>query len=57
MKVLVLGSNGLVGSSVKRIFESDNFFTEVHSSNRKDTNLFLLDQTKELIENVNSQVS
>ena len=50
MKVLILGSNGLVGSSVKRTFEGDNFFTEVYSSNRNDTNLFLLDQTKELIE-------
>ncbi len=50
MKVLILGSNGLVGSSVKRIFEKDDFFSEVYSSNRNDTNLFLLDKTKELIE-------
>ncbi len=56
MKVLILGSNGLVGSSVKRIFKSDKFFSEVYSSNRKETNLFLLDQTKELIKNVKPNI-
>ena len=56
MKVLILGSNGLVGSSVKRLFESDDFFSEVYASNRNDTNLFLLDETKELIKNVKPSI-
>lgn len=46
-KVLVLGSNGLVGSSVSSYLKNKNF--EVIKSNRDDTNLFSLQETKELI--------
>ena len=40
MKVLILGSNGLVGSSLVRKFDKDNFFSEVIASNRRDLDLF-----------------
>ena len=40
MKVLILGSNGLVGSSLVRKFNKDNFFSEVIATNRRDLDLF-----------------
>ena len=52
MKILIFGSNGLVGSSVSRILSSsDNSFTLV-SSTRKDTNLFSLENTKATISEI-----
>ena len=44
MKVLTFGSNGLVGSSLKRIFEKDKNY-DCFFSTREDTNLFLLTET------------
>jgi len=41
-KILIFGSNGLVGSSTKRILAKTDF--EVLASNRSDTDLFNLDQ-------------
>ena len=38
-KMLVLGSNGLVGSSCSRIFSKEKHY-EVIKSTREDTNLF-----------------
>ena len=49
MNVLILGSNGLVGSSLKRILANNQKITELIASTRKDTNLFNLDSTKKLI--------
>jgi GDP-L-fucose synthase len=52
MKILIFGSNGLVGSSVSKILSSsDNSFTLV-SSTRKDTNLFSLENTKATISEI-----
>ena len=48
-KVLIFGSNGLVGSSCFRIFSSDSNY-EIYASTRKDTNLFVLEETKKTIE-------
>jgi GDP-L-fucose synthase len=48
-KVLVLGSNGLVGNSVSSYLKDKKF--EVIKSNREDTNLFSFQSTKELISN------
>ena len=50
-KILVLGSNGLVGSSLVRRFTNDNKY-EVIESTRKSTNLFNFEETKVLIEKV-----
>lgn len=50
MKILVLGSNGLVGSSVCRNLAESNKI-EIIKSTRDTTNLFLLEETKELIKN------
>ena len=49
MKLLVFGSNGLVGNSLKRLFENSNLFNSTYFSTRKDTNLFSLDETSKLI--------
>ena len=49
-KVLILGSNGLVGSSLNRILEKSENVEEVIASTRKDTDLFNFDETKKLIE-------
>ncbi len=49
MKLLVFGSNGLVGSSLKRIFENSSIFKDCFFSTRKDTDLFNFDETSKLI--------
>lgn len=49
MKVLILGSNGLVGSSLVRKFNEANFFDEVIASNRASLDLFNLDDVKDFI--------
>jgi len=49
MKLLVFGSNGLVGSSLRRIFDKNNFFKNVYYSTRKDTNLFNYEETSNII--------
>ena len=48
MKVLVLGSRGMVGSSVSTILKK-NKNINLFESTRKDTNLFSLNETKKLI--------
>ena len=50
MRVLLFGSNGLVGSSCKSILENSFKVSELRSSNRNDTNLFDYQQTKNTIE-------
>ncbi len=49
MKVLILGSNGLVGSSLKRILDKNQKITDLIASTREDTDLFSLSSTKKLI--------
>tara|TARA_B100000212_G_C27364407_1_gene529679 strand:- start:190 stop:1113 length:924 start_codon:yes stop_codon:yes gene_type:complete len=49
MKILLFGSNGLVGSSLKRHL-SDNKNYKCFFSTRKDTNLFSLEDTKNIIQ-------
>ena len=45
--VLIFGSNGLVGSSCVRILTKSKKINSVIASNRNDTNLFNIDETKE----------
>jgi len=52
MKVLVTGSNGLVGSSVVKVLQRSEKVSEVFTSTRNDTNLFNFEDTKKLIEDV-----
>ena len=55
MNILVFGSNGLVGSSlVKNLQKNDDF--NVIGSSRKDTNLFNLEETKEIIKKIQPEV-
>ena len=49
MKVLILGSNGLVGSSLKRVLNKNQKIKELIASTREDTDLFSLESTKKLI--------
>jgi len=56
MKILIFGSNGLVGSSLK--IELPNILSNVSitSSTRKDTNLFSLEETKKIISDINPDI-
>ena len=49
MKVLILGSQGLVGRALNRKFESNPIFKEVIASNRHSLNLFNQTAVKEYI--------
>ena len=49
-KILILGSNGLVGSSLNRVFSKSEHSFTIISSTRSDTDLFNFDATKSLIE-------
>lgn len=49
MKVLILGSNGLVGSSLNRVLSESNKVSEIIGATRNDANLFSLEETKTLI--------
>lgn len=55
MKILVLGSKGMVGSSVMRILSNINKY-EVIGTERKKTNLFSLSDTKELLNNTRPDI-
>ena len=55
MKTLIFGSKGMVGSSVSRILEQDSRY-ELILSNREETDLFNLDETKKLIEDIKPNV-
>ena len=48
MKILVLGSNGMVGTSILNSFSNENKF-KIIPSTRKDTNLFIFSETERLI--------
>ena len=50
MRVIIFGSNGLVGSSLKRVLSSQNYISELLPSTRKDTDLFDFQNTKQTIE-------
>lgn len=49
-KVLVFGSNGLVGNSLRRKFDDQKKDFDVYFSTRKDTNLFSYSETKKTID-------
>ena len=53
MKILITGSNGLVGSNVSNYLKNKNPDYEIITSNRLDTDLFSFDQTSKLINDVN----
>jgi len=45
MKIIIFGSNGMVGRSLVRILSKSDSISEIISSSRDDTNLFSLDET------------
>ncbi len=56
MKVLVTGSNGLVGSSVAKTLQHSKKVTKLITSSRADTNLFNISETKSLINDTNPDI-
>ena len=54
--VLILGGNGLVGSSLNRVLSNSENYQKVIVSTRKDTNLFNFEETKLLIEKIKPDV-
>ncbi len=52
MKVLILGSNGLVGSSLARVLSNNDLISNIYAATRDDANLFDLESTKKLITKV-----
>ena len=55
MKVLVLGSKGMVGSSVSRKLKK-NSSLDIFESTRNDTNLFSITETQKLFNNFQPNV-
>jgi GDP-L-fucose synthase len=55
MKILVFGSNGLVGNSLRRALSKKNQY-EVYFSTREDTNLFSQSETNSLIKSFSPDV-
>tara|TARA_B000000557_G_C20790383_1_gene450743 strand:+ start:708 stop:1625 length:918 start_codon:yes stop_codon:yes gene_type:complete len=49
LKILITGSNGLVGSSLTRILTTSNPSFNILPTTRKDANLFSFEETKNLI--------
>ena len=56
MRILVFGSNGLVGSSTVKSLNKKETYTKVFGSTRKDTNLFSFDDTYETIKDFRPDV-
>ena len=54
-KILILGSNGMVGKSVVSSFENSTHF-QVIKSNRDDTDLFNFEETNKLISETNPDI-
>ena len=52
MKILIFGSNGLVGSSIKKVFENYEAKFEIIPATRKDANLLSLTETKNFISKI-----
>ena len=50
MNILIFGSNGLVGSSLVRRFQTQDKGINLIKSSRKDTNLFSLEETKKKVD-------
>ena len=53
--ILLFGSNGLVGSSVKKLFEADKNINLI-AATRNDADLFDFQSTKNIIKNSNPQI-
>ena len=56
MKILVLGSNGLVGSSLHRVLSAVNEFDEVIPATRSQADLLNLEETSKLLDDIKPNV-
>ena len=55
-KIIVFGSNGLVGNSLRRKLENYKHIFNIFFSTRNDTNLFSFNETSELINKINPDI-
>ncbi len=55
MKILILGSSGLVGSSLVRLLAANEKY-EVTGTTRKDANLFSFEETSDLVSKINPDI-
>ena len=56
MKILIFGSTGLVGSSVKRILEKNTNFRKIIASTRNEVDLFSFDEVSKFINEVKPDI-
>ncbi len=56
MKVLILGSSGLVGSSLNRVLRNSHKISEIFAATRKEADLFSLEETQSLIKDISPDV-
>ena len=56
MKVIIFGSNGLVGSSISRILENSAKVDQIIKSNRSELDLFKKDDVEEFIKDYQPNV-
>ena len=56
LNVLVFGSNGMVGSTLLKVLNKSNKVDKVTGSNRKDTNLFDFEATKNKIQTLEPDI-
>ena len=56
MKILVFGSNGLVGNSLRRVLDVNKNFKEIFYSSREDTDLFNIENTSKTISSIKPDI-
>jgi GDP-L-fucose synthase len=56
VKIIIFGSNGLVGSSIFNKLKKNKKFKEIVGSTRADTNLFNLEETLKTVDEINPDI-
>jgi GDP-L-fucose synthase len=56
LKILVFGSNGLVGNSLRRVLDVNKNFKEIFYSSREDTDLFNIENTSKTISSIKPDI-
>ena len=56
MRIIVFGSNGLVGNSLRRVLDVNKNFKEIFYSSREDTDLFNMQDTSKTISSIQPDI-
>ncbi len=56
MRIIVFGSNGLVGNSLRRVLDVNKNFKEIFYSSREDTDLFNIEDTSKTISSIQPDI-